>query len=245
MRTTLSNYMKKHGFACRCVRCREVKRQDIDVNTAVLKTRIYKASRGVEYFLSFETDDEKTIFGFLRLRLAGRAAGGFNKNLIATFPELVNCALLREIHIYGKTVKINEKNSVLPQHVGFGTRLVHEAIKIAERNGYPRIGVINGVGTTNYYKKFGFEEEKNFMIKKLNPKIPGLYGFIHRIAKKINPKIFGIVQESFIDAKIPIVKEKPGENAFKGYVCAVYAYMILMIVVLFCSGMPATINLLF
>ena len=40
--------------------------------------REYEASGGLEHFLSFETPDLATIFGFLRLRLAeGAGAGAF------------------------------------------------------------------------------------------------------------------------------------------------------------------------
>ena len=56
---------------------------------AVLIRRTYAASHGEEHFLSFETPDEATIFGFVRLRLSANAGAG-------AFSSLEGCALIRE-----------------------------------------------------------------------------------------------------------------------------------------------------
>ena len=58
----------------------------------------YTASGGMEYFLSFETSDEKVVFGFARLRLS-EESGICGEH---TFPELRNTALVRELHVYGQ-----------------------------------------------------------------------------------------------------------------------------------------------
>ena len=53
-------------------------------------------------FLSFETSDELTLLGFLRLR--------FNEDPDSNiFPELRGAALIRELHVYGKLVTTYEE----------------------------------------------------------------------------------------------------------------------------------------
>ena len=69
MRQDVLKQMQQMGQKCRCIRCREVKDQNELVKDAVLKVRQYTASGGIEYFISFETPDENTIFGFARLRI--------------------------------------------------------------------------------------------------------------------------------------------------------------------------------
>ena len=62
------------------------------------------------------------------------------------------------------------------QHIGFGKNLLNESEKIAKFHKCDGIMVIAGIGTRNYYRKFGYEipyEEKNnggFMIKTFTKK---------------------------------------------------------------------------
>ena len=51
------------------------------------------------------------------------------------------------------------KAGKLPQHVGFGRRLMEDAEDIAAAAGYSRLAVIAGIGTRNYYRKLGYEVE--------------------------------------------------------------------------------------
>lgn len=169
-RTLLLNELKKSHLKCKCIRCREIKDKSIDFKLAKLFVRTYTASQGVEYFLSFETQDNNVIFGFLRLRLCGVHAGGMYKKRIV-FPELIGSALIRELHVYSKVARVGTTDLNSVQHVGFGRLLIDEACKIAQRNGYRNIAVINGIGTVNYYKKSGFvySSDKDFMHKTLTP----------------------------------------------------------------------------
>ena len=164
--------LQKRGIKCMAIRYREIRKQDIDPSTAVLVQRIYDGSDGKEHFLSFETPDERNIFGFLRLRLSEDAGKG-NSGTIE-FPELVGCAMIRELHIYGQTVAVSsssEKGDDMPvkstQHAGLGTQLMIEALRIAQEHNYKKISVISGIGVMNYYRRFGFEieGENNYMIK--------------------------------------------------------------------------------
>eukprot|EP00924_Labyrinthula_sp_SR-Ha-C_P009025 snap_masked-scaffold_2-processed-gene-10.17-mRNA-1 protein AED:0.02 eAED:0.03 QI:0/0/0/1/1/1/2/0/740 len=56
-------------YVCRCIRCREVKGRKDLTHLAQLRVRTYLSSEGIEYFISFETPDDKFIFGFVRLRV--------------------------------------------------------------------------------------------------------------------------------------------------------------------------------
>ena len=62
--------MKRRGIKCRDIRQREVGSKKTGHAEAVLKERVYQSSGGTEYFLSFESPDEDTIYGFVRLRIS-------------------------------------------------------------------------------------------------------------------------------------------------------------------------------
>lgn len=165
MRDTLDVEMRRRGLFCMDIRNREVKKRQVDTDAAVLRVRAYEASQGTEYFLSFESEDARILFGFLRLRLTERAGLGHTDGE-AVFPELFQCALIRELHVYGQVKKVKEggKEGVFgtAQHRGFGTRLLEEACRIAARAGYTKIAVIAGVGVKEYYRKRGFTDEPGY-----------------------------------------------------------------------------------
>ncbi|ETO29987.1 elongator complex protein 3, partial [Reticulomyxa filosa] len=132
---------------------------------AKLFIRKYESSGGDEYFLSFETEDESTIFGFVRLRLV------HDKNITdEVFPELKDCAMIRELHVYGQMKPVGNKENVRTQdyktqHTGFGRRLMIAAEQIAVLKGFTRVSVIAGIGTRNYYRKIGYELIETYLIK--------------------------------------------------------------------------------
>jgi ELP3 family radical SAM enzyme/protein acetyltransferase len=170
---TIKKMMKTRGLECKSIDALEVRDQHVDSSTAELFVDTYEAQDGTEHFLSFMTPNRKTLFGFLRLRFtkhAGYQIKSESKHVVV-FPELVDCALIRELHIYGKVVQVNseKKNANLPQHSGFGTRLVKKAIDMARvTGGFSKIAVISGVGTTMYYRKLGFEIDSMFMTRSTN-----------------------------------------------------------------------------
>ena len=133
---------------------------------AVLIRRTYAASNGEEHFLSFETPDEATIFGFVRLRLSANAGAG-------AFSSLEGCALIRELHVYGQLRPALEGKSfggaAAQQHSGFGRRLMADAERIAADAGFRKVAVISGIGTRDYYRKLGYVlvEEGGFLVKNL------------------------------------------------------------------------------
>lgn len=169
MGRTVFKYLEDNKIPSMEIRYREVKKKAVDVSQAVLKKRSYLASEGVEIFLSFETPDETTLLGFLRLRLDPYT--GYNtagKRAVVVFPEIAGAAMIRELHVYGQTLAVNTGLSGV-QHQGLGTRLVNEAVAIARSHGHSKVAVISGTGVRDYYRRFGFEVEgnNNYMTKHL------------------------------------------------------------------------------
>ena len=174
LRQLLGIKLEKEGRYCPCIRCREVK-GDKETNeklrTAVLKERAYDASGGKEIFLSYETPDERTIFGFLRLRFAGIKRADEEE----PFPELGMCGLIRELHVYGNLISTYDASGVeqKAQHTGIGTKLLQRAEEITRSKGMFKIAVISGIGVRTYYHKRGYRvvnrHEGGFMIKELSP----------------------------------------------------------------------------
>lgn len=163
MRQLLEIKMKERGIQCNCIRCREVKKQEIDTNLAIMFVDEYDASDGKEIHISFETCDRNVLFSFLRLRLSEHAGKYFSRNTWKVmFPELVDCAMIREVHVYGQTTAVH-KGGDHHQHVGFGTQMIKKAFEIAFSRGYKKISVISGEGVKSYYERFGFRDESHYM----------------------------------------------------------------------------------
>ncbi|MBT4349844.1 tRNA uridine(34) 5-carboxymethylaminomethyl modification radical SAM/GNAT enzyme Elp3 [bacterium] len=165
LRQKLQQELKEAGGSCKCIRCREVRNEEVDINQIELVTREYKASQGTEWFLSFENDDQTKIYGFLRLRINDEVA----KNI---FPELENASLVRELHVYGKMIPVTDskdkdKTIFKTQHLGLGKRLMAEAEKLTLKQGLNKIAVISGIGVRNYYKKLGYKSEGTYVTKTL------------------------------------------------------------------------------
>ncbi len=52
------------------------------------------------------------------------------------------------------------------QHRGFGEKLLKAAEEIAKER-YDKISVISGVGVRDYYRRFGYKKNFEYMTKKL------------------------------------------------------------------------------
>lgn len=157
----------QRGKVCKCIRCREIGHQiNLGKNDWKNKdkkyfTRSYKASNGYEHFISYETKDEETLFGFLRLREPSvhsfRSEVGMNQ-----------ATIIRELHVYGQAVGIGKDPKLMEwQHRGIGKELIELAENITENEGYKKILVTSGIGVRDYYKKFGFKREGVYMGKKV------------------------------------------------------------------------------
>jgi elongator complex protein 3 len=111
----------------------------------------YQTSVGLEKFLQFVTPENR-ILGFLRLSLPSKSAKP------PFIEELQNCAVIREVHVYGLMTQLGKRDQKLPQHLGLGTKLIEMAQKIATKAGYEKLAVISAIGTREYYRKLGFTD---------------------------------------------------------------------------------------
>ena len=168
LRQLIKLEMDKRGLKCKCIRCREVRDAIIDPNDIKLMVREYESSGGKEHFISFESKDESMIFGFCRLRLTPNSG--------SVIPELEGCAMIRELHVYGKMNAVGtgvQKSS--SQHLGLGKRMLQKAEQIAYDAGFRKIAVISGVGVKGYYRKLGYRDGKYYMIKLIERNFLQLY----------------------------------------------------------------------
>ena len=92
-----------------------------------------------------EDINKKLLLGFCRLRIFNGQAG------------------IRELHVYGQAVDIGEKGTI--QHRGFGKKLLKEAEKIVKRNKIKKLKITSGVGVKQYYVKFDYKKEGEYMAK--------------------------------------------------------------------------------
>jgi elongator complex protein 3 len=158
IRGVIRQRMKQKGIECKCIRCREYghrARDGWEIGEPRMVRMDYEASGGREVFLSFE-DGAETLFGLLRMRIKFRPAE--------------NSALIRELHVYGPEVPLNEQKEEAVQHKGLGKALLHEAERIAsEEFRARRMLILSGVGAREYYRtEFGYSLDGDYMAKELS-----------------------------------------------------------------------------
>ena len=157
------NNLEREHINCQCIRCREIGHKktsrEYTLDDFELFSESYTACEGEEHFLSIEDMNEESIAGFIRLRLPSK--NHFREEITDT------TALIRELHVYGNMIKIGGKNPKIGQHTGFGEKLLREAEGIAVDNGKEEMAIISGIGTRNYYRKFGYEKVGPYMMKRL------------------------------------------------------------------------------
>ncbi len=161
LRQIVHQNLAKQGFSCQCIRCREagLSRKRTTDEDLRLNRIDYDSSGGKEVFLSFE-DKNDAIYGFLRLRKPSSDAHR---------DEVRDACIVRELHVYGKSLKIGEKEENEIQHSGLGKRLMSEAEKISkEEFDAKKILVISAVGTREYYQKLGYSLYGPYMSKTLD-----------------------------------------------------------------------------
>jgi len=194
LRQIIQDKMKKDGKVCNCIRCKEIKHDTSFINKVSLVVNKYDASKGTEYFISIQAHQKfgfydyllyglflikyyfnvifykrkiwwsgnpktySAIIGFCRLRIDPNPGGGRVK-------VLENSALIREVHVYGKSVNVGS-SGMTGQHMGYGQLLVKTAEEISQQHNMPKIAVISGVGVREYYKKkCNYFLQDNYMIK--------------------------------------------------------------------------------
>lgn len=160
LRQDIQAEMKKRGTRCECVRCREVRNQSVDQGELELHDLIYHAGPVEEHFISYDTEDDN-LAGFLRLSLPGERAP------VTGMVDLEQAAIIREVHVYGQSLEVGEKQQGSAQHTGLGTALIEMAEELAKDLGYKQLAVIAAVGTRQYYLKRGFKRGELYLVKEL------------------------------------------------------------------------------
>ncbi len=154
LRRDVEGDLKKKGVKVNEIRMREIgfnlKGLNLDLNLRILE---YEASGGKEFFIEAVNKDN-ILFGLLRLRFPNRV----------DLKELEGCALVRELHVYGQSLKLGEKGEI-SQHKGLGKMLMKKAEEISKDAGYKKIAVISGIGVREYYKKLGYKLKGSYFVK--------------------------------------------------------------------------------
>lgn len=256
MRQELHKELTRRGLTCNCVRCHEPKGSNINHGLVQIMVREYEASGGTEYYISFETPEVLYVFqdevrtsrgicvGHLRLRLS-KNAGKSDKGVCT---ELNNCAMIRELHVYGSTVKVGGDSDGNVQHRGYGKRLLEKAKEIAIENGYNKIAVIPGVGVERYYEKLGYTRNELYHTMIIEKKE------IHSIKKQLKKKdkvrkknVLGVFDPNKdsnfsllcnsdrikIMEKLKILEKDLIDNKSYGAKCTHVIYFLLIILFLF------------
>jgi elongator complex protein 3 len=169
LRRLVQEKLREQGARCRCMRCREVghvqykfglKPNPDDIELVVER---YSASDGEELFLSFEDVKQDILIGMLRLREPSSKAHR---------PEAkaTKSMLVRELHVYGPLVQVGKEAGVHDwQHKGWGEKLLREAERVSsEEFDAKKVIVLAGIGTRNYYRRFGYERDGPYMVKELS-----------------------------------------------------------------------------
>lgn len=173
LRQIIQEEMKKRNMKCACIRCREARGKEVDIENFRIFTEKYAASSGWEYFISAESPERDILYSFVRLRIPSQffshgKFGVYKKSYPHDkLPEIENAALIRELHTYGTVVPIDDYDDIAVQHKGFGKRMMEAAEEVVLSLGINKIAVISGIGVRGYYKKLGYKLEGTYMIKYL------------------------------------------------------------------------------
>jgi elongator complex protein 3 len=140
------------------IRYREVSTTAMVSSELALKSTEYDTSIAKEHFLEWCTPED-VIAGFLRLSLPKADA-------LADFegvPLEGRDAMIREVHVYGKVAALGQDTQGA-QHKGLGKKLIAKAAQIAASAGYTRLKVISAVGTKEYYRALGFQDDGLYQV---------------------------------------------------------------------------------
>ena len=149
---------KKLGITLLDIHSREIRSQEVSIkNDLELKIMRYLTKVSVEYFIEYVTSEDK-IAGFVRLNIP------LEESFI---PELKNSAIIREVHVYGKSTEVGGKLTKGAQHKGIGKNLISIAELLTYENGFKKLSVISAIGTKEYYRKLGYIDGRLYQSKKL------------------------------------------------------------------------------
>ena len=169
LRQVVQVELARRGQRCGCIRCREIRRRDVQPEQLTLQVERYATDLTDEYFLHFVTNERYSepglIAGFLRLSLPLSSPAGPKVGSRAFLEEIADSALIREVHVYGPALSIGDEKPGAAQHVGLGTQLIDAAQRISREAGYRRLSVIAATGTRAYYAGRGFSMGELYMHK--------------------------------------------------------------------------------
>lgn len=160
LRQDAQRELKKRGRTCSCIRCREIRGRSVAIDQLELHDEAYPAGEAQEHFLSYVTPADK-IAGFVRLSLPDHGSPELG------LPDLNGAALVRELHVYGQSLRIGREKEGAAQHQGLGSDLLLRAERMAAENGFTRMAVISALGTRKYYAERGYRLGESYMIKDL------------------------------------------------------------------------------
>jgi elongator complex protein 3 len=160
LREDAQRLLAERGQRCRCIRCREVRESQIRRTDLRLDEFSYEAGGARETFLSFVTAEDR-LAGYLRLSLPGPRSPRLD------WPDLEGSALLRDLHVYGRTLPLGATEAGAAQHLGLGTELIERAARLARDSGFHRLAVISAVGTREYYRGRRFKDGELYLVRSL------------------------------------------------------------------------------
>ena len=150
LRQMVEQSLGPHRNEVREIRMREVAGSDVDAAELRLDCVSYATTTTDERFLQW-VGSQNRIAGFLRLSM----------------PREGDVAMIREVHVYGRVAGLGLSESGGAQHVGLGRALVERACVLARDAGFVGIRVISSVGTRNYYRALGFEDDGLYQRREL------------------------------------------------------------------------------
>ncbi len=158
-RQLVEREMARQGAKSADIRAREIRVKAVNEQDLRLDIQRYRTSSGEELFLQF-INEERDIAGFLRLSLP-------SPKTEPLMPELRNCAMIREVHVYGLALGIGAAMAGRAQHAGLGKRLIERAADLASACGFKVLAVISSVGTREYYRRRGFSDGRLYQLRDL------------------------------------------------------------------------------
>ncbi len=156
LREVVEHKLKKQFRKNENIRAREIGLDKVKFSDLSLDIFKYSTTNSIEYFLQFITLENK-IAGFLRLSIP-------NININEVTSELNDCAIIREVHVYGPSLELDSKSIGEAQHLGLGSKLIDKAKELTMSHNFNKLAVISSIGTREYYDKRGFKLDKYYQI---------------------------------------------------------------------------------
>jgi len=151
-------------------------KEEVKINTDYLKEYLnYKNKllkpelKKSENYISYFTEKGKKLYEQNHKKLHNKMFEKIEEEEISS--DKINYELVYEDEnqmIFNRNAPhLKHRARLSSQHKGWGGKLLEKAEHIAKQNGYDKMVIISGVGVREYYRKFGYELEGVYMVKKL------------------------------------------------------------------------------